>query len=240
MIQFKKIAKRIVRRTLLRFDVYISRTEASHELEFIKKIQTNLIEKSNYILHIGASRGQEATFYSEFGKKVIWIEAIPSVFEELKINCAKFQNQLAICALLGDRNLESTPFFLSSNDSESSSLYTFSKDRLGHGVKMKETMQLPMKRLDSIPELSNIPTKGHWVIDVQGAELLVLRGAENVLNRCSSLLIEVSTIELYEGGAKWIEVRDFLEGVGFVPLWIPKEESHENVLFLNFKALNQL
>lgn len=238
MMQFKKIAKKIVRRILLRFDVYISRTEESHELEFIKKIQTNLFEKSNYVLHIGASRGQEATFYSEFGMQVIWIEAIPSIFEELKINCAKFQNQIAICALLGDRDLESTPFFLSSNEYESSSLYTFSKDKLGHGVEMKETIHLPMKRLDSIPELSNIPTKGHWVIDVQGAELLVLRGAESLLNRCSSLLIEVSTIELYEDGAKWIQIRDFLEAAGFFPLWIPKEQSHENVLFLNTAALN--
>jgi FkbM family methyltransferase len=238
MTQLKKVAKNIIRKILLRFDFHISRTEASHELGFIKRIQTNLFENSNYILHIGASEGQEASFYSQFGKTVIWIEAIPSIFEELKINCSKFQNQVAICALLGDRNLESTPFFIASNKSESSSLYTFSKDRMGHGVEMKETVYLPMKRLDSIPELSNLPPKGHWVIDVQGAELLVLRGAESLLNRCSSLLIEVSTVELYRGGAKWNEVKEFLDTRGFSPLWTPKEESHENVLFVNVRAFD--
>ena len=41
--------------------------------------------KSNGILHIGAHRGSEAPIYYWFGKDVIWIEANPKIYDDLKI-----------------------------------------------------------------------------------------------------------------------------------------------------------
>ena len=41
------------------------------------------------IIHIGAHRGSERYIYDWFGKKVIWVEANPNIFDELQI---KFLN----------------------------------------------------------------------------------------------------------------------------------------------------
>jgi hypothetical protein len=52
-------------------------------------------------------------------------------------------------------------------------------------------------------------------IDVQGAELLVLRGAEAVLGAVSLVSIEVNFAELYRGGAEIEAIDDWLGARGF-------------------------
>lgn len=52
-------------------------------------------------MHLGAHKGQEADIYEWFGKKVIWIEAIPEIFDQLKDNLYFYNNQKAYCLLLG-------------------------------------------------------------------------------------------------------------------------------------------
>jgi FkbM family methyltransferase len=52
-------------------------------------------------------------------------------------------------------------------------------------------------------------------IDVQGAELAVLRGAEKTLATVDSIFVEMSFVELYEGQALANEVIEFLAARGF-------------------------
>ena len=52
-------------------------------------------------------------------------------------------------------------------------------------------------------------------IDVQGAELLALRGAEQALARTRFVFAEVSFAPLYEGSCVFGEVYDFLCSRGF-------------------------
>jgi hypothetical protein len=52
-------------------------------------------------------------------------------------------------------------------------------------------------------------------IDVQGAELSVLRGAEKTLESVDSIFVECSFVELYEGQALANEVIEFLAARGF-------------------------
>ena len=72
-----------------------------------------------------------------------------------------------------------------------------------------------MRRLDDIQSIEQIQNFKHWVIDVQGAELNVIRGAEKLINECQSLQIEVKNISDYIGGSSWINVKDFLFSKGF-------------------------
>jgi hypothetical protein len=55
------------------------------------------------------------------------------------------------------------------------------------------------------------------VLDVQGAELHVLRGATGLLRAPDllALVIEVSADPLYDGGATYLEICRYLEGFGF-------------------------
>jgi hypothetical protein len=72
-------------------------------------------------------------------------------------------------------------------------------------------------RLDSLLERSGIDRAGFQLlnVDVQGAELHVLRGAERTLASVAAVLVEVHVLELYDGAASEREVDEFLTERGF-------------------------
>ena len=47
-------------------------------------------------------------------------------------------------------------------------------------------------------------------IDIEGSEHDLLKGAKNSLKFCKSLIVEVSTKDIYKGGAIWEDVKNFL------------------------------
>src|ERR1700741_4322955 len=52
------------------------------------------------VVHVGANHGAERHVYAKYGLKVVWIEAIPDVFELLTQNIQDFPHQRAINALI--------------------------------------------------------------------------------------------------------------------------------------------
>lgn len=197
------------------------------------------LQKSTGIFHFGAHRGSEAAVYEWFGKKVLWVEALPDIFIELKDNIHKHYQQKAICAVLGDEDKKKIDFYLSTRDQASSSMFDFSskiknneifKD---HGLKMTNVIKLEMRTLDSLLSEHNISASNydHWVVDLQGAEIKFLKGATASLKYCKSINIEVSQIEVYSGGAKWLELKKFLELKNFNLIEEPTGD-HIDVLFV--------
>ena len=69
------------------------------------------------------------------------------------------------------------------------------------GAAEKETRQVSVLPLSQALVDTSIPLASLLKIDVQGFELDVLQGCEDILNRFSHLYIECSFIELYEGQA---------------------------------------
>jgi FkbM family methyltransferase len=196
------------------------------------------LAKAKGVLHLGAHKGQEADIYQWFGKKVIWIEAIPKIFDQLKDNLCFYKNQEAYCLLLGDMDNLKKSFFISNNDSVSSSLFKFSKNTLegkyfsDTKLKIQDEIILEMSKLDSFVKKNNINISeyNHWIVDLQGAELLALKGAENSLKFCDSLLIEVSKVDIYENGVLWPELKDWLMKRNFYPITEPTQD-HSDILF---------
>ena len=70
-----------------------------------------------------------------------------------------------------------------------------------------------MSKLDTIIKNNgiNIQEYDHWIIDLQGAELLALKGAEDSIQYCNSMIVEVSKVDIYEGGVLWSELCQWLE-----------------------------
>ena len=52
-------------------------------------------------------------------------------------------------------------------------------------------------------------------LDIQGAELLALEGAEEILTKIDYIYLEVNTKELYENGAKLEDVEHYLDKFNF-------------------------
>jgi FkbM family methyltransferase len=194
--------------------------------------------KCKGVMHLGAHKGEEADIYQWLGKKVIWIEAIPKIFDELKDNLYFYNNQKAYCLLLGDMDNVKKSFFISNNDSMSSSLFKFSQNTLDgkyfsdQKLRITNEIILEMSKLDTFVKKNsiNISDYNHWILDLQGAELLALKGAENSLKFCDSLLIEVSKVNIYENGVLWLELKDWLIKRNFYPVTEPLE-NHSDILF---------
>ena len=224
--------KKIIQEGFKIFGIYISKVPLKYYYEVENSVLDNLVKSSTGVLHIGAHYGQEATTYNEFERKVIWIEAVPDVFKILSQNISKFPNQMAICALLGDREIPGVEIFLSNNDFSASSIFDLHPNSGFTSVVMEKKISLPMTTLDNALAGIDIQEYSHWILDVQGAELLVLKGASQNLPNCKSLVVEISSRPTYTGGVQYDQLKEFLLVQGFCPLWEPLKNDHTNIPFI--------
>ena len=193
------------------------------------------------VLHLGAHIGHEAPKYAKANKPVVWVEAMPDIYEQLVARLRGFPGQRAVRALLGDVDGAEHTFFVSNNDSGvSSSLFQFGPRGSGIAslwpeldLHMVAELTLPMMTLDTLLRDNALDPADYdyWVVDLQGAELLALLGAPGALRYCRALYIEVSTVPVYDEAPLWPDLRDYVEAAGFVPMWEP-ELDHDDVLFV--------
>ena len=196
------------------------------------QIRNEILPNCPGILHIGAHIGQEAPIYDQLGLNVIWIEADPVIYDELKIQIQSRKNHRAFLALLGNQEGENINFYRTSNHGQSSSVYPLAKDLDFNYVAQVDTVQLQMQTLDTLFSDESLKEYPYWLLDVQGAELLVLEGAQKNLEYCQFLEIEVSTFYHYQSQPLFDELTTFLGENSFFPIWRPFERFHGNVLYL--------
>jgi len=186
------------------------------------------------IIHVGAHRGQEAKKYHNSGSQVVWVEAIPWIFLDLQEKIKKYKNQVAINALVSDKHDSEYNFKISNNrDGVSSSIYEFGKDgNEMFDISMCSSILLRSTTLKMLFDNYRLHKRNieHMVLDVQGAELLVLKGAGSLLGQFKIIKTEVSTVEVYKDGVQWPELRQFLNNKGFKEVAAPSKE-HCDVVF---------
>ena len=190
------------------------------------------LHASKGIIHMGAHRGTEAAIYDWFHKKTLWIEANPKIFIELENNVSTYVNQKAYNILLHETDDEEFLFNISSNDGASSSIYNFGTESLKDNLKMVEKIKLKSKKIDTFLLQKSVQAKDYdfWVMDVQGAELPVLKGAKKSLESCNFIYVEVSNGDYYKNGTQWTDLKNFLKINNFENMWEPQSD-HEDVLF---------
>lgn len=224
-------------------------TEISdQELQCRDRAMQHAMLRANGVLHLGAHKGLEAPKYEVLGRSVLWVEALPDIFETLKANLEPYPNQNCVNHVVSDTDGEEVDFFRSNNsDGVSSSMFNFGKFGSGpdslwpkQNLEMVESTKLTSRTLDSLANEGIIDPKTYdfWVLDIQGAELKALRGAKESLRNVRAVFVEVSTVEVYEGGALWADIENFLTGEGFVALWAPIQE-HDDVLFVNENVIRE-
>jgi FkbM family methyltransferase len=176
------------------------------------------------IVHVGANTGQERDEYKAANiTPVVYVEPIDEVYAQLKTNLNGFEGHIPVQALCSEEAGQLVRFNISSNSGESSSMmelgyhaslfpdvhYTSHKDMT------TTTVDIVVDRL----RLSEIPNL--LVIDTQGADLKVLRGASKMLEHSiDGVFVEVSEVPLYEGGCTFDEVTAFLAAFGFRLRWL--------------------
>lgn len=93
-----------------------------------------------------------------------------------------------------------------------SSIYLEQEDSGVNGV----PRTVPAVSLDDITRERNLEAPYLVKIDIQGAELAVLKGGEDTLRETDYLLLEVSFFEFFKGGPQIYDVMTFMKSRGFV------------------------
>lgn len=75
---------------------------------------------------------------------------------------------------------------------------------------------LPTVRLDTICHKRQLPAPYLIKVDVQGAELEVLRGVTDILKNTEYIVLEVSLFEFYKGAPQFHDVIQYMQSIGFV------------------------
>ena len=163
-----------------------------------------LLKPGDIALDVGANQGIYCCAFGSAvgpGGRVVAVEPIPRQAQRLKYNiedngfkhCAVIQKAISDCegvATLGLANGDVSASILAADKSDSITVETISVDEI-------------VKRM-------NLPRVDFIKLDVEGAELLALRGAINTLRQFRpTLSIEATDPVLFEG------IRSFLEPLGY-------------------------
>jgi FkbM family methyltransferase len=195
----------------------ILKLKCIYERLFIRK-PMDYVHQFSGILHVGANDGAERHFYAKAKVPVIWFEPLPKAFEQLKRNLESFDDQKCFQYLLSDREGVECDFNVASNSGKSSSLLPFAAHKTAFpGIQCSETIRIVSHKLDNIIDKHAIPLDLYncLLMDTQGAELLVLKGAVAALSKLKYVLAEAADFESYKGCCTANELSEFLVSFGF-------------------------
>ncbi len=179
-----------------------------------------VLERLNldFIVDVGANRGQFALISRKIFPQAT-IHSFEPLEEPAQIFKRIFDNDpnvtLHTCAI-GREKTTATIHVTKADDSSSLLTITEKQASMFPGATEKETRQVSVLPLSQALGTTSIPPASLLKIDVQGFELDVLQGCEDILNKFSHLYIECSFIELYAGQAlahqiiAWLEQRNFV------------------------------
>ena len=167
--------------------------------------------------HVGAHDCEEMGFYNKLGltaNDVVWIDAINQ-----KVLEAQFKGIPNVYnAVITDKDDEPVTFNVS-NNVQSSSVLEFGTHRVEHpGVHYVSKFQANSVTINTFFERKKLDGSKYdfWNFDIQGAELMALKGATNYIQYAKALYLEVNEKELYVGCALIGEIDAFLAEYGFV------------------------
>ncbi|MEZ6131739.1 MAG: FkbM family methyltransferase [Planctomycetaceae bacterium] len=203
------------------------------------------------VVHVGAHFGEEAARYERMlAKRVVWVEASPDVYKVLTKNIEQTRSRkpgvlhrlfpvprtehICINALVGEDDGNVREFHIFDNDGASNSMFRLNRDDHTFDAVQEtgEVLSLPVRTLDSaLRDIGVEPSEVDvLVLDTQGAELMCLKGATELLSSADFIETEVSTEPVYEGGVLLNEMEPWLNARGFHRKTMVRK-THMNVIF---------
>jgi FkbM family methyltransferase len=185
------------------------------------------------VVHVGARLGEEAPLYDAAGvRRVWWIEGNPRIIQRLTRNVGMYGHSV-IEALVTDTDGAIIDFHVTNHDGMSSSILgfgthpTFSPDTV-----FVEHLRLSTSTLDTLVARHRITDCNMLMMDLQGAELLCLKGASNFLRGVDYIISEVNSAEVYVGCAKVHELDEHLAGFERVETHWVRDQGWGDALYI--------
>jgi FkbM family methyltransferase len=180
-------------------------------LEKITKVLSDNDVHISGSFHIGAHDCEELQFYSQIGlnkEDTIWIDAIP-----LKVNQAKKRGIPNVYnAIITDKDDEEVTFNIS-NNVQSSSVLEFGTHAQEHpSVVYVDKLTSKSITIDTFFERNNLDASKYnfWNFDIQGAELMALKGGIKSIKHAKAIYLEVNEKELYKNCGLITDIDAFL------------------------------
>jgi FkbM family methyltransferase len=166
--------------------------------------------------HIGAHECEELLFYNNLRLKqedIIWIDAISA-----KVNKATKRGIPNVYnAVITDKDDEDIVFNIS-NNVQSSSVLDFGTHSQEHpSVVYVDKINVKSITIDTFFKRNNIDASkfNFWNFDIQGAELMALKGAIKSIQYAKALYLEVNEKELYKNCGLITDIDTFLSQYNF-------------------------
>jgi len=193
-----------------------------HHISNLKKLEFN----PDLIIDVGACFGEWTknvrTIFPE--STFIMIEPQMSQKNYLQQITSKYNNVKLELSLVGEFEKDHVEFY---EMGTGSSIYWENTDY------SRQKTLLKMETIDSIINKTyKTPNNCFLKLDVQGAEIDVLKGATQLLKKTEFILLEISTLNYNDKAPQFADVIIFLKNAGFVLFDICDERRLENeVLF---------
>jgi len=171
--------------------------------------------RAQVIFDVGANRGQTSRQLTSTlpGAKIWAFEPNPSIFSELQRNVADLENVTTVNMALGDSQTQARLKITGS--SLNTSLLTYSRE---DGTdRIIQEVDVPVSTLDKFCSEHGIDSVDLLKTDVQGYDLRVLQGAEQMLQagRIHAVFSEVLFRHIYDGQCNFEDVYRYLMPFGF-------------------------
>lgn len=170
------------------------------------------------VVHVGANTGQERELYRRQGLRVVWIEPIPEVYAQLVHNLAHYPDQRAVQALITEQDGAQVVLHVANNGGASSSLLELAKHReIWPEVDFVKDLPLTGWSLPTVLAREGVDLRHYdaLVLDTQGTELHILRGAPPLLKGFRHIRAEAPDHEAYKGCCTVDELVTFMEEQGY-------------------------
>lgn len=174
--------------------------------------------KPKGIIHIGAHHAEEGNEYFKFGtNRILWIEGNPELIPLIKKNIEAWEGNILINALLADVEENEVQFRVTNSTMSSSILNLGTHKNQYPEIKVEKELLINTQRFDKLVERQNINMDDYDFvnIDIQGAELLALKGFGNYLHKINYIYTEINIDYLYRGCPLLDDIDSFLLMNGF-------------------------
>jgi len=171
------------------------------------------------VIHVGAHEAGELEKYVAMGfSTILYVEANPALIPRLREKAAACTGARVLIAHVAvtDHNGKIT-LRVTSMDQSSSILPLGIHKNIYPSIRECDQIDVPARTLDHlIYELGLAPNLFNFLnLDIQGAELLALKGASRLLGNIEAIVSEVNLVELYQGAALLPQLEAHLRAAGF-------------------------
>ncbi len=156
-----------------------------------------------------------------------WAQELKRAFPAVRMHCFEAQDKMEpmlVALTKRHKDIGYTKALLGADSSQTAEFHVLDTKHGSTGSSIfKETtgfestvVKMPIQTVDEILASVNFPAPNFIKIDVQGAEIEVLKGATNAMKTAEVLVAEMSLVDYNEGAPLVHDVMSFLAEHGFI------------------------